>query len=84
MQIEIPTDVGAIAQEKAAAMGATVADYVSHLILGDDPEMLTEADLTDSVAKLDKAMEDVRAGRTMPAKEALRQVAQEFGLKLRP
>ena len=41
-----------------------------------------KAELLDSLAMLDRSMEDIKEGRTQPAKEALREIADELGLKL--
>jgi len=41
-----------------------------------------KAELLESLAMLDRSMEDIQAGRTEPAKEALRKIADELGLKL--
>ena len=81
MPIDIPKEVEAIAQQNSSAMGITVADYVSHLILGDSPELLSESDLIASAASLDRAMEDVQAGRTLTVSEAKLRVEQSFGLR---
>lgn len=35
-----------------------------------------------SLEMIDKGMEDVRAGRTRPMREAIRQIANELGVKL--
>jgi len=41
-----------------------------------------KAELAESLALLDRSMEDVEAGRTQPAKPALERIADELGLKL--
>jgi hypothetical protein len=83
MTINLPSNVEAVAQQQAAAIGMTVADYVVRLILDDETSALNDAELAISAAELDRAMEDVRAGRTTPAREALQSIADEFGLKAR-
>jgi len=45
-------------------------------------ESTDRSELARSLAMLDKSMEDVRAGRTRPAKEAILQIAEELGLTL--
>ena len=40
------------------------------------------AELAESLAMIDRSAEDVRSGRTQPAKPALRKIADELGLKL--
>ncbi len=45
-------------------------------------ELMDQADLAKSLSLLDRSMEDIRAGRTRPAKTALREIANELGLKL--
>ena len=41
-----------------------------------------KAELIDSLAALDRGMEDVRAGHGQDLKEALREIAGKLGLKL--
>ena len=41
-----------------------------------------KAELAESLAMIDRSMEDIRTGRTQPAKPALEKIADEFGLKL--
>jgi len=81
MSIDVPKEVEAIAQQNSSALGISVADYVAHLILGDQPEALSDSDLAASVASLDRAMEDVKAGRTLSVTDARRRVEQGFGLR---
>jgi PHD/YefM family antitoxin component YafN of YafNO toxin-antitoxin module len=45
-------------------------------------ELMDQAELAKSLALLDRSMEDIQAGRTRPAKAALRQIADELKLKL--
>ena len=45
-------------------------------------ELADKAELVESLAMMDRGVEDIRAGRTRPAKTALREVADELGLKL--
>ncbi len=40
------------------------------------------AELAESLATLERSMEDMSAGRTQPAKQALERLADELGLKL--
>lgn len=49
-----------------------------------DPELGREAalELAESLAALELGMDDVRAGRGQPAREALREIAAELGIKL--
>ncbi len=42
-----------------------------------------KAELLDSLALLDRSMKDIQEGRTQPAKAALREIADELGLKLK-
>ena len=44
--------------------------------------LMEEAELARSLATLDRSAEDVKAGRTRPAKVALRQIADELNIKL--
>lgn len=41
-----------------------------------------KAELAESLAMIDRGMEDIREGRSQPAKTALKRVADELGLKL--
>jgi prevent-host-death family protein len=41
-----------------------------------------KAELAESLTMLERSMEDVKAGRTQPAKAALKRIADELGLKL--
>ncbi len=41
-----------------------------------------KAELAESLAMIDRSMEDIRTGRTQPAKPALDRIADELGLKL--
>jgi len=41
-----------------------------------------KAELAESLALIERSAEDVREGRTRPAKKALRKLARELGLKL--
>ncbi len=41
-----------------------------------------KAELAESLAMIDRSMEDIRTGRTQPAKPALEKIADELGLKL--
>ena len=49
-----------------------------------DPDLSDEAarELIENLAAIERGMEDVRAGRGRPAKQALREIAKELGLKL--
>ncbi len=37
---------------------------------------------TATLAMMERSMEDIRNGRTQPAKQALREIAEDLGLKL--
>jgi len=41
-----------------------------------------KAELAESLAMVERGMEDIRHGRTEPLKPALRKIADELGLKL--
>ena len=45
-------------------------------------ELAARAELVESLTILERSMEDVRAGRGKPFKEAIRGIAEELGLKL--
>lgn len=40
------------------------------------------AELTESLAMIDRSMKDIREGHTQPTKAALKRIADELGLKL--
>ena len=42
----------------------------------------SKAELAESLAMIDRSMEDIRTGRTQAAKPALEKLADELGLKL--
>ena len=45
-------------------------------------ELMDQAELAKSLAVLDRSMEDVKAGRGQPLKQAVREIAAELGLKI--
>jgi prevent-host-death family protein len=45
-------------------------------------ELVSQAELAKSLATLDRSIDDVKAGRTKPAKAAVRCIADELKLKL--
>lgn len=45
-------------------------------------ELADQAELARSLTLLDRSMEDIHAGRTRPAKAAIRQIAAKLHLKL--
>ena len=45
-------------------------------------ELADKAELVESLAMIDRSLDDIRAGRTRPAKPALKKIAEELGLKL--
>jgi PHD/YefM family antitoxin component YafN of YafNO toxin-antitoxin module len=45
-------------------------------------QLMGQAELAKSLATLDRSAEDVKAGRTRPAKTGLRQIADELNLTL--
>ena len=47
-----------------------------------DDELMDQAELAKSLTVLDRSMDDVRAGRGQPLKEAVREIAEELGLNL--
>ena len=44
--------------------------------------LMDQAELSRSLKTLDRSLEDIPAGRTRPAKKALRQIAKELNLKI--
>ena len=44
--------------------------------------MRDQADLANSLVTLDRSMEDIRAGRTQPAEQAIRNIAADLNLSL--
>ena len=45
-------------------------------------QLAEKAELAESLSMLDKSMEDIREGRTRPAKAAIVETAEKLGLKL--
>jgi prevent-host-death family protein len=45
-------------------------------------ELVNQAELARSLALLDRSMQDVKARRTRPAKQAILKIAKELGLRL--
>jgi len=45
-------------------------------------QLAERAELAESLELIDRSMEEVRAGQGRPFKEAIRELADEFGLKL--
>jgi prevent-host-death family protein len=45
-------------------------------------ELMDQAELAKSLELLDRSMQDIKAGRTRPAKAAIRAIAKELKLKL--
>jgi len=45
-------------------------------------ELMDQAELAKSLVVLDRSMEDVKAGRGQPLKQAVREIAAELGLKI--
>lgn len=45
-------------------------------------ELSDKAELVESLATIDKSMEDIKAGRVRPFREAIHDIARELGLKL--
>ena len=92
MQIDIPPAATIKLERHAAAAGFESAEkYVTEFVLTlaertDALELfapMTDDELSASLAMIDRGMEDARAGRTVPAKVALQDIADEFGLKIK-
>jgi prevent-host-death family protein len=45
-------------------------------------KLADDAEMARSLMMLDQSMEDIKAGRTQPAKQAVDEIAAEFGLTL--
>ena len=45
-------------------------------------ELMDQVELAKSLAVLDQSMADIKAGRTYPAKKAIKQIAKKLKLKL--
>ena len=43
---------------------------------------VAKTELVETLAMIDRGMEDIRSGRTQPAKPALEKIADKLGLKL--
>jgi hypothetical protein len=92
MQIDIPSiETEKLARHAAAAGFDSVETYVTEFVLtlAERPNAtelfapMTNDELTASLAMIDRGMEEVRAGRNVPAKAALREIADEFGLQIK-
>jgi hypothetical protein len=46
-------------------------------------KLAEEAERAGSFAMLERSAEDIKSGRTQPAKDAIEEIATEFGLKLK-
>ena len=47
-------------------------------------ELLEKAELAESLATIDRSVEDIKAGRVRPFREAMQDIAREFGLPHKP
>lgn len=79
--ITIPIPDGMDERQKADITG-WLTDLVEDLLpkrlpCEDDPQWQAEV-----ARRIKLGMEDIKAGRCLPAKESLRKIADEFGLKL--
>jgi len=79
--IAVPIPEGMDEAQKAD-LAAWLSKQAEQFIAGrlpieDDPAFRTEA-----VAKIKKGMANVEAGRTRPAKQAIRQIADDLGIDL--
>jgi len=45
-------------------------------------ELIGQAELLESLALLDRSEDDIKAGRTRPAKEAIREIARSLNIEL--
>ena len=45
-------------------------------------ELADKAELAESLAMMDRSMEDIAGGRTQPVKAALKKIADDLGLRL--
>lgn len=45
-------------------------------------ELTGKADLLESLATIERGVEDVKAGRTKPARQGIQQIADELGIPL--
>jgi len=46
-------------------------------------QLMDQVELAKSLTALDRSMEDIKAGRTRPAKAAIRQIADELKLNIK-
>lgn len=82
MNVSLPLTQKLFVREQATASGcSTPSEYVRRLIHADQ-ERLRQVELDESLALLERSFEDIEAGRIQPAKEALRRIADELGVKL--
>jgi hypothetical protein len=92
MHIDIPiTEAKKLERHATAAGFDSVEKYVTEFVLtlAERPDALElfapmiDDELAASLAMIDRGMEEIKAGRTTTAKEALQGMADEFGLKIK-
>ena len=87
MHLVIPEELESALRRRARACGRDPTDLALDAIhhglgeVGDD-EQVDEAELTESLAMLERSMVDIRGGRVAPAKEAIKTMAAELGIEL--
>ena len=63
----------------ATSNGQTEAVVLSPAVFD---ELTSQAELTKSLAVLDRSEQDIKAGRTRPARAGIRQIADELNIQL--
>ena len=71
-------------QETGRPLYVTTNGHTDAVVLSPQAydELADKAELAESLAQLDRSMEDIREGRVQALKPALQKIADELGLKL--
>ncbi len=80
MEIQISNETAAM--HLASAAGCSVEEYVNTLINQSVEAKMTPEELQASVRSIERGIEDMKAGRGQPAKEAMDEIAAKFGFEL--
>jgi len=78
----VPDDLDARVQSHVKQHGGDVADFITRAVAGQlayEDDTALQAEITSSIKR---GIADVEAGRTRPAKQALREIADELNIDL--
>jgi predicted transcriptional regulator len=80
--VDVPDDLDARLKSHLAEHGGDLAEFVSQAV--DERLTLENDDLQAEItAKVEQGLAEIEAGRGVDAREAMRQIAEEFGLRRR-